>query len=125
MRSRYSAFSKGDIDYLIASHHPSKRQPNHRTSLANTIEQTTWLGLKIVSSAPPQPNDTTGYVEFAAFYQQAGQSTVEQLHEKSEFTKQSGQWYYLQGQLLDPIQLGRNDLCWCGSGKKYKRCHGK
>ena len=20
-------------------------------------------------------------------------------------------------------QLGRNDPCWCGSGKKYKRCH--
>ncbi|MBI4039663.1 preprotein translocase subunit SecA [Candidatus Daviesbacteria bacterium] len=20
-------------------------------------------------------------------------------------------------------KLGRNDLCWCGSGKKYKRCH--
>ncbi len=20
-------------------------------------------------------------------------------------------------------QLGRNDLCWCGSGKKYKQCH--
>jgi hypothetical protein len=19
--------------------------------------------------------------------------------------------------------LGRNDLCWCGSGQKYKRCH--
>jgi hypothetical protein len=19
--------------------------------------------------------------------------------------------------------IGRNDLCWCGSGKKYKRCH--
>jgi hypothetical protein len=19
--------------------------------------------------------------------------------------------------------LGRNDICWCGSGKKYKRCH--
>jgi len=19
--------------------------------------------------------------------------------------------------------LGRNDVCWCGSGKKYKRCH--
>jgi preprotein translocase subunit SecA len=19
--------------------------------------------------------------------------------------------------------LGRNDLCWCGSGKKYKHCH--
>jgi SEC-C motif-containing protein len=21
------------------------------------------------------------------------------------------------------MALGRNDLCWCGSGKKYKRCH--
>jgi hypothetical protein len=21
------------------------------------------------------------------------------------------------------VPLGRNDLCWCGSGKKYKRCH--
>ncbi len=20
-------------------------------------------------------------------------------------------------------ELGRNDLCWCGSGKKYKKCH--
>ncbi|MGQ9696115.1 MAG: SEC-C metal-binding domain-containing protein [Thermodesulfobacteriota bacterium] len=20
-------------------------------------------------------------------------------------------------------ELGRNDICWCGSGKKYKRCH--
>jgi preprotein translocase subunit SecA len=21
-------------------------------------------------------------------------------------------------------QVGRNDPCWCGSGKKYKKCHG-
>ncbi|HWO49514.1 MAG: SEC-C metal-binding domain-containing protein [Solirubrobacterales bacterium] len=20
--------------------------------------------------------------------------------------------------------MGRNDPCWCGSGKKYKKCHG-
>jgi preprotein translocase subunit SecA len=26
---------------------------------------------------------------------------------------------------VDPSeQIGRNDPCWCGSGKKYKRCHG-
>jgi preprotein translocase subunit SecA len=24
----------------------------------------------------------------------------------------------------DGPKLGRNDPCWCGSGKKYKRCHG-
>ena len=22
-----------------------------------------------------------------------------------------------------PAPVGRNDTCWCGSGKKYKRCH--
>ena len=21
------------------------------------------------------------------------------------------------------MKLGRNDKCWCGSGKKYKACH--
>ena len=21
-------------------------------------------------------------------------------------------------------KIGRNDACWCGSGKKYKKCHG-
>lgn len=20
-------------------------------------------------------------------------------------------------------KLGRNDVCWCGSGRKYKKCH--
>ena len=25
----------------------------------------------------------------------------------------------------DAAKLGRNDPCWCGSGKKYKRCHGQ
>jgi len=24
-----------------------------------------------------------------------------------------------------PVELGRNDPCWCGSGKKYKKCHAK
>jgi preprotein translocase subunit SecA len=30
-----------------------------------------------------------------------------------------------QGQVVNEHRdLGRNDPCWCGSGKKYKRCHG-
>ena len=24
----------------------------------------------------------------------------------------------------DERDVGRNDPCWCGSGKKYKKCHG-
>jgi preprotein translocase subunit SecA len=29
-----------------------------------------------------------------------------------------------QRRVDDEHQLGRNDPCWCGSGKKYKKCHG-
>jgi preprotein translocase subunit SecA len=24
----------------------------------------------------------------------------------------------------DHKDIGRNDPCWCGSGKKFKKCHG-
>jgi preprotein translocase subunit SecA len=29
-----------------------------------------------------------------------------------------------QRRVADEEQLGRNDPCWCGSGKKFKKCHG-
>jgi preprotein translocase subunit SecA len=29
-----------------------------------------------------------------------------------------------QRHLSEDEQIGRNDPCWCGSGKKFKRCHG-
>jgi preprotein translocase subunit SecA len=30
-----------------------------------------------------------------------------------------------QPQVHEGPKVGRNDLCWCGSGKKYKKCHGE
>ncbi|MCX7956092.1 MAG: preprotein translocase subunit SecA [Patescibacteria group bacterium] len=29
----------------------------------------------------------------------------------------------IKTQTIKKHKLGRNDLCWCGSGKKYKKCH--
>lgn len=30
----------------------------------------------------------------------------------------------ITGPQLQPLpELGRNDRCWCGSGRKYKTCH--
>lgn len=31
----------------------------------------------------------------------------------------------VQPQPAEAKELGRNDPCWCGSGKKFKKCHGK
>jgi hypothetical protein len=30
----------------------------------------------------------------------------------------------VQQRRTDDAEPGRNDPCWCGSGKKYKKCHG-
>ncbi len=122
MRSRYSAFCTGNIDYLIATHHPSQHKADDRKTLANTIATTEWLGLRLLNSAVINEAAGLGRVEFVAFYQSKGR--VEQLHERSEFLRQNGRWFYLKGDFLPPIALGRNDPCWCGSGKKVKQCHG-
>jgi len=129
MRSRYTAFCRKNIDYLIATHHPSQREPDDRVTLSQNVDQTEWLGLKILKADPPTPAqkaENQATVEFVAFFRSKIQSSsIEQLHEKSEFVHEDGRWYYLRGEMLEPIIIGRNESCWCGSGKKYKQCHGK
>ena len=124
MRSRYSAFCTGSVDYLIASLHPDFRQPDDRAQLAATLEHCEWLQLTILDCQQGQPNDDRGEVEFIARYRQHGQPG--QLHERSRFVQQQGRWFYLDGDSLTvPRQrTGRNTPCPCGSGKKFKRCHG-
>jgi SEC-C motif domain protein len=117
MRSRYSAFVRGMINYLIDTLHPDKRQNDDEQALAQIIEQTEWLGLKIINHKQTEVNAT---VEFIAFYHQ---QPIGQLHECSNFIKQNGLWFYVDGAVLPAIKLNRNELCFCGSGKKIKKCH--
>ena len=122
MRSRFSAFCIKDIEYLISTHHPSVRQLNQREILAQTIHETQWLGLKVLEIDKSRMNQGIGYVEFIAFYKSIEEG---QLHENSKFIYENGQWYYFDGVLLDPVKISRNEPCWCGSMKKFKKCHGK
>ena len=41
-----------------------------------------------------------------------------------EDAQQPGSTVVEQRRVDEHEQLGRNDPCWCGSGKKYKKCHG-
>ena len=127
MRSRFTAFCRGNIDYLIASHHPSQRRADDQQQLSNSIDQCEWLNLSIQQTLLGQIDDNTGEVEYIALYKQQGQ--LSQLHENSRFVKEGGQWFYLNGDInlhdknADRVTVGRNDSCWCGSGKKFKKCH--
>ncbi len=118
MRSRYCAFVMAKIDYLIATLHPTQRQHDDRVQLQQTVEATQWLGLKIIDHH--QQLDQAE-VEFIAYYQD---QAVGQLHERSRFVRENDQWFYVDGEMLPAIKSGRNEPCFCGSGRKLKHCHG-
>ena len=133
MRSRYTAFCKGDEDYLVATHHPSTKQPDDRAALQKTMRNTEWKNLIVLSRTKGTSRDKTGVVEFVAACQSRqllasvtdGKERLAQLHERSRFVKEKGQWLYTEGDILPDYRPKRTEACWCGSGKKFKQCHEK
>ena len=122
MRSRYCAFAKRLPQYLLDTLHPSKRAPNELALLENAVAHNTWHRLQVISTRQGHAEDNEGYVAFRASFEDRGQSGL--LEENSYFVRESGRWYYLSGQFAPNTLPGRNDPCWCGSDKKYKKCHG-
>lgn len=88
MRSRYTAFVRGDTDHLFRSWHPRSRP-----ELVSTDPNTRWLGLAVLRTEAGGPDDDSGIVEFEACYD-AG-AGVETLRETSRFTRRAGRWVYL------------------------------
>jgi SEC-C motif domain protein len=110
MRSRYTAYSKGYVDYLIATLHPKSRQKNERLTLLESIQNTQWIRLTIIKTQKGQAQDKRGVVEFVALYQPAQKGVskpdrANQLHERSRFVKEDGQWFYVDGDILPPLNL--------------------
>ena len=46
------------------------------------------------------------------------------LRRRTRTSRPAGGTAVEQRRVDEHEQLGRNDPCWCGSGKKYKKCHG-
>lgn len=126
MRSRYSAYALHNADYLNSTHHPSTLDEDLKASLKDSFERCLWTGLKITGRKAGSAKDTEGEVRFEASFTQDTKHYV--LKELSRFVKENGQWLYLDGSGgIEPVKTalpGRNDPCWCGSGKKFKKCHG-
>lgn len=129
MRGRYSAFVKGDVDYLATSHDPETREEFDRDSAKQWAEKSDWKGFEVVRTEAGGSDDDTGIVEFLAHYEVEGNAI--EHHEISEFRRADGVWYFRDGREVpvtvrnDAPKVGRNDPCPCGSGKKHKKCCGK
>jgi SEC-C motif-containing protein len=123
MRSRYTAYVVHAIDYIIET--CLEGDKISRDSVITWSEKSKWLGLKIISVIG---GDEAGTVIFEAIYEQKGIKYTH--HEIASFIKRDNRWYYSDGKIEPQTvvrsgpKVGRNDLCFCGSGKKYKRCCG-
>lgn len=95
MRSRYTAYVRGAIDYLIATHDATTRGSLDRAAIARWSRGTLWLGLEIVKTERGGEDDDTGIVEFVAYGSNGGKPFTQR--ERSRFRKVDGAWYYLDG----------------------------
>ena len=93
MRSRYSAFINGKIDYLVETTLPAKRTANLKNQYHSTYESIRWVGLEVVGKSQGGPSDKTGKVEFKASYIEDGSIKIH--HEYSRFRRKEGKWYYV------------------------------
>jgi SEC-C motif-containing protein len=95
MRSRYTAFVLADINYLMVSHHPRTRPLKEKKSILQWTKSVQWIKLEVLNTLNGQENDSTGYVEFKAYFMEKGK--VECIHENSFFVKEKGKWFYKDG----------------------------
>lgn len=93
MRSRYSAYVLGLMDYVHQTWHPRTRPD--RTELAHDTA-TKWLGLEIKRHVPAGDEAT---VEFVARSKLGGRA--HRLHEVSRFVHEDGRWFYLDGSFTE------------------------
>jgi len=129
MRSRYSAYVKKELGYILTSLHPDHRSDYDEKSTRVWAESAQWNAFEVVATKDGGAGDREGQVEFVVSYTEDG--IKKEHHELSTFKKEGGTWYFATGKILTPRQVvrtlpktGRNDPCTCGSGKKFKKCCG-
>lgn len=142
MRSRYTAFTLANIDYIEKTMRGKAKQEFDYNGAKEWAENAEWTNLTIVNASELKPADVVGYVEFVAEFSENGEAQL--VHERSRFEKINGAWFYTDGRGVPQeahchdehcqhnhsqtkhdakkIKTGRNDPCPCGSGKKYKKC---
>lgn len=130
MRARYSSYVTGKVDFLEKTLAPEGRADFDRAASEKWAREATWKGLAVVAVKDGGADDAQGVVNFTARFAQDGQDY--EHREIATFRREAGAWVFVDGKPPKPRpevrtgpELGRNDPCHCGSGKKFKKCHGR
>lgn len=95
MRSRYTAFVVGNMDYIIETTDPQTRMQFDMKANEEWSKNSKFLKLEVLSSSQ---DGNKGTVEFKATFQTDGQEP-QVHHEFSKFRKQAGTWYFREGKV--------------------------
>jgi SEC-C motif-containing protein len=93
MRSRYTAFTMANGDYLMESHHITTRPVNEKKEIVAWAKAVEWVKLEIKATTKGLEVDSEGIVRFKAHFKENGKQRF--IKESSKFTKENGVWYYL------------------------------
>ncbi len=132
MRSRYTAYVRGAVDHVLATYTPQAARDVDRASTVKWSRESTWLGLTILKTEKGGADDDEGMVEFVARFREGAGGAEQSHHERAHFVRSPSnrRWLYAEGKVVGPAPVrreerpGRNEPCSCGSGKKFKKCHG-
>jgi SEC-C motif-containing protein len=121
MRSRYSAFAVGNIDYIVQTTVPAQQKLLDVPAITAWSQQNQWLGLEVLKQVA-KIGKCHAQVEFKARFKDKNNSAAaEQTHQElSAFVQHDQRWYF-----LDPTvetQLSLKSPCLCLSGQKFKHC---
>jgi SEC-C motif-containing protein len=118
MRSRYSAYVLGLVDYLLDTTLPAQKAELDRQSISDWSAQSTWLGLDVEHVEVLGGKPEHAFVSFTARWHDG--SGEHSHRERSAFVQNQGRWYFIDPTV--PLKAGRNDACPCGSEQKFKKC---
>jgi len=93
MRSRYTAYVLGDIEYLMKSHHSATCPLKEKEEILKWTKSVKWLRLEVLNIVKGGVSDTEGMVEFKAYFEENGVAEV--IHENSRFNRENKHWVYL------------------------------
>ena len=110
MRSRYSAYARGEAEYLWYTLHPQHEERRQKESawlatLRRSIKQTRYLGLSILDS---RVGSDEGQVLFLARLAIGGKDRA--FVELSTFLLEPEGWRYYDGDGLPAAELGRTTV---------------
>lgn len=120
MRSRYSAFVKQKVDYIVKTTAKNQQHALDISALMAWSKTTEWKALEVLNYRDNLDKNHAS-VEFKAYYWLEGATCAH--HENSFFVKHLDQWYFLDPTLEEKYTM--KQPCICGSNKKFKLCCAK